>query len=65
MSADQLPRASVLITRRSQVQILPPPPSKEPAQRPFPGSREGPLTLFGARSAEREQNANTIDSEHD
>ena len=39
-----------LITRRSQVQILPPPPSKEPAQRPFPGNRGGPLVLQGTCS---------------
>ena len=44
MSAHEVPWASVLITRRSQVQILPPPPSKEPGQRPF---------RFGGRAFER------------
>ncbi len=34
-----------LITRRSQVQILPPPPNVRPVQRPFPDRREGPLAL--------------------
>ena len=33
-----------LITRRSQVQILPPPPSKVPGQRPFSRDRGGPLS---------------------
>lgn len=33
-----------LITRRSRVQILPPPPSKVPGQRPFSDNRGGPLS---------------------
>src|SRR4051794_3628329 len=32
---------TVLITRRSQVQILPPPPSKQQVRGPFPQSGEG------------------------
>ena len=32
-----------LITRRSQVQILPPPLSITAGPRPFPGNREGPF----------------------
>jgi hypothetical protein len=50
-----LPRteATRLITRRSQVQILPPPPSKEPAQRPFPRNREGPLTFRRGRNGNK------------
>ena len=48
-NTDERPRGptgvGALITRRSQVQILSPPPSKEPAQRPFPNRREGLLTF--------------------
>ena len=43
------PGVGALITRRSQVQILPPPPIA-PGQGPFPRDREGPLTLQSACS---------------
>ena len=68
-NTDERPRGptgvSALITRRSQVQILSPPPSKEPGQRPFPDLREGPLTLFGARSANRMRTRLTFGTQPD